>query len=559
MPSPHVVTAPAVTPAAPPARTGWETLSDAMTTAAVPIAARNDLTVIIAPGAAAGDPALFLHAPALIAIEGATLGIDPATARPWRHADRYRYAPTWGALTHECAHAAHTRWRPPQGTDPEIAGAATLLEESRIEAAQLRRRPEDRHWLRACTRELVFDDLGSAQAAAQLAPTRHAAAHAAALILARIDAGVLDADECATAAAAIEDVLGRDLLRQLRTLWRIAHRLSDTNTTGMLELGRRWHALVGPEPHTTPQPNSPLGAAVTGTLADIAAEVASHQPPPDPADEAEQQRHDEARERARAAAAAAKVFGNRPRGRVRAPRDRERSAARVLARALNTASQRERAATTKTSALPPGRLRMRGALAREAQRAAGAIPTAQPFTRRVTRPVPVPPLRVGIACDVSGSMRNYTADVASAAWIIAAAADQATMPADTATVTFGHAVLPVTYPGAAPKNVTNFAATDATHAIDTAIEALDGALGLSRPENTRLLVIISDGHFERRTRQPGQQRLNRLRASGCAVLWLVPANSDVDPMTGATVHILADPAATAATIARATLTAVRNA
>ncbi|WP_280313865.1 VWA domain-containing protein [Nocardia wallacei] len=173
--------------------------------------------------------------------------------------------------------------------------------------------------------------------------------------------------------------------------------------------------------------------------------------------------------------------------------------------------------------------------------------------------MPVPPLRVGIACDVSYSMSNYTADVASAAWIIAAAADQATMPADTATVTFGHAVLPVTYPGAAPKNVTDFAATDSTHAIDTAIEALDGALGLSRPENTRLLVIISDGHFERRTRQPGQQRLNRLRASGCAVLWLVPANSDVDPMTGATVHILADPAATAATIARAALTAVRNA
>uniref|UniRef100_UPI002456F772 hypothetical protein n=1 Tax=Nocardia wallacei TaxID=480035 RepID=UPI002456F772 len=397
MPSPHVVTAPAVTPAAPPARTGWETLSDAMTTAAVPIAARNDLTVIIAPGAAAGDLALFLHAPALIAIEGATLGIDPATARPWRHADRYRYAPTWGALTHECAHAAHTRWRSPQGTDPEIAGAATLLEESRIEAAQLRRRPEDRHWLRACTHVLVFDDLGSAQAAAQLAPTRHAAAHAAALMLARIDAGVLDADECATAAAAIEDVLGRDLLRQLRTLWRIAHRLSDTNTTGMLELGRRWHALVGPEPHTTPQPNSPLGAAVTGTLDDIAAEVASHQLPPDPADEAEQQRHDEARERARAAAAAAKVFGNRPRGRVRAPSDRERSAARVLARALNTASQRERAVTTKTSALPPGRLRMRGALAREAQRAARAIPPAQPITPPLTHPRPVPPVRVGVA------------------------------------------------------------------------------------------------------------------------------------------------------------------
>uniref|UniRef100_UPI00245862D1 VWA domain-containing protein n=1 Tax=Nocardia wallacei TaxID=480035 RepID=UPI00245862D1 len=472
----------------------------------------------------------------------------------------------WGALTHECAHAAHTRWNPPEGTDPGTARAATILEESRIEAAQVRRRPEDRHWLRACTRELVLGDIGGEQAAAQLAPTRHAAAQAAALMLARVDAGVLDAAECAHAAAAIEDVLGRDLLRQLRTLWRIAHRLSDTNTTGMLELGRRWHAVIGPEPHTTPQPDSPLGTAITGTLGDIAAAVAAYEPPPDPADEADQRDREETRHSDRATNVAADVFGKRPRtggrtGRsLRAPHDRERAAARVLARALNTASQRERAVTSVTSAVPPGRLRMRGVLAREAQRAAGAMPTAQPFTRRVTRPVPVPPLRVGIACDVSGSMGSYTDAVASAAWIIAAAADKATMPADTATVTFGRDVLPVTYPGAsAPAKVTDFAAAANWEAVEIAIDALDGALGLSRPENTRLLVIISDGRFRTEPRAAGQQRLDRLRASGCAVLWLAPDSMWADPMDGATVHTLTDPAATAATIARAAVTAVRNA
>ncbi|WP_280382630.1 vWA domain-containing protein [Nocardia wallacei] len=565
MVTPHVITAPTATPAAPPARAGWRALSDAMTAAAQPIADRNDLTVVIAPGAAGGDLACFLPAPAIIAIEGANLGIDPTTARPWRHADRYRYAPTWGALTHECAHAAHSGWDPPPGTDPDIASAAIVLEESRIEAAQLRRRPADRHWLRACVRELVFADIGGEEVVARLAPTRYAAAQAAALMLARIDAGVLDEAECAPAADAIEEVLGRDVLRQLRTLWRIAHRLSDTNTTGMIELGRRWAALVGPEPHTTPQPDSPLGAAITGTLGDIAAAVAAYEPPPDPADEAEEEAREEARRSENAARTAAKVFGKRPRsgsgtGRaVRAPRDRERAAARVVARALNTASQRERAVTTKTSAVPPGRLRMRGVLAQEAQRAAGAVPTAQPFTRRVTRPVEVPPLRVGIACDVSGSMGDYTEAVASAAWIIANAADQATMPADTATVTFGNSVLPITYPGATPKQVTDFDAPDWRHPIDTAIDALDGALGLTRPENTRLLVIISDGVFEAATRAPGQQRLNRLRASGCAVLWLVPDTYDVNPMTGATVHTLTDPAATAATIARAAITAVRSA
>ncbi|WP_433759582.1 VWA domain-containing protein [Nocardia sp. CA-135398] len=563
--APHVITAPTTPTAAPPARTGWETLSDAMTAETPAIADRDDLTVVIAPGAADGNLAMFVPDRAAIAIEGANLGIDPATARPWRPADRNRYAPTWGALTHECAHATHTRWSRPETADPEIVGAALLLEESRIEAAQVRRRPSDRHWLRASTRELVFADTGGELATATLAPTRYAAAHAAALMLARIDAGVLDTTECAPAATAIETVLGRDTLRQLRTLWRIAHRLSDTNTTGMLELGRRWAEIVGPEPHTTPQPGSPLGEAVTGALGNIAKNVAAHRLPPDPADVADRAAREEARHTDRADTTAADVFGKRPRtgrgtGRTtRVPRDTERSAARVLARALNTASQRERAVTKAASALPPGRLRMRGVLAREAQRAAGAVPTAQPFTRTTAKPVPVPPLRIGIACDVSGSMDDYTADVASAAWIIATAAKLAVMPAETATLTFGKEVLPVTYPGTAPAKVTDFAAEDLYEAIDTAIDALDGALGLSRPENTRLLVIISDGCFRDEPRAAAQKRLDRLRSSGCAVLWLAPDEAWSKPLSGATVYELTNPADTAAAIARAAVAAVRTA
>ena len=83
----------------------------------------------------------------------------------------------------------------------------------------------------------------------------------------------------------------------------------------------------------------------------------------------------------------------------------------------------ERTATTVASATPPGRLRMREALSADAQRAAGALPTATPFTRTIRRRVPAPPLRVGIACDVSGSMSAFAGPVASAAWILARAAE----------------------------------------------------------------------------------------------------------------------------------------
>ncbi|MGH3758134.1 hypothetical protein [Actinophytocola sp.] len=131
----------------------------------------------------------------------------------------------------------------------------------------------------------------------------------------------------------------------------------------------------------------------------------------------------------------------------RAPTAAERTAARVLARALSTAGTRDRVATKATAPLPPGRSRMRGALAREAQLVAGRIPTAEPFTRTT---VPTPPLRLGIACDVTGSMADFTRPVASAAWIMANAARLTTVPATTATVTCNYEVRPITYPAPRP-------------------------------------------------------------------------------------------------------------
>ena len=575
-------TAPVTT--ADPATTapGWLTLSAALTDEVPVIADREDLLVTIAPGAGHGSPACFLPAHATIELDGTHLvAVNPATATPHRISDRARYATAWGLLTHECAHAAHTTWQPPPDAPPGAVAAALLLEESRIEAAQIRRRPDDRHWLRASATNLILADTHADDPDHAPTMTPRDAARTAALLLGRTDGGILTPAETAPVARAVQTVLGTDTLTKLRALWQAAHTIADDDAPTMIDLGRRWCEILGTDPDTPDQPDpspakqpstgsgapspslSPMAEAINASLRAVASAVAREPVPADPAAlaaTAEAAEHAANKVATKAVHAVFTVGGPRTghtsTAGTRAPTAAERTAARVLARALNTAGVRDRVVTKTTSMAPPGRLRMRGALAADAQRAAGALPTAEPFTRTTRTTVPTPPLRLGIACDVSGSMKHLAGPVASTAWILAHAAHHATMPAQTATVIFGHHVRPITRPGAPPARVTEFEANDNWEDIPTAIDALDGVLGLSRPGAARLLVIISDGHYRDDPRREGQQRIERLRATGCAVLWLTTDPTD-NPIDGVTVHLLTDPTTTVQTIGRAATTALR--
>jgi hypothetical protein len=579
----HVIADPTATGAAIfPAPAGWDTLSAALTAEVPAIADRDDILVSIAPGAGHGAPACFLPATAVIEVDGTHLHpVDPATARPHRISDRTRYAPLWGALTHECAHSKHTRWHAavPEDTDPATVDAALLLEEPRIERAQIRRRPDDRHWLRACVKTIVTGGLALTDPAFPAHMTPRDAAHTAALFLARTDARILTRAETAPIARAVDTVLGTEKLAQLREVWRAAFTIADDDTEAMLKLGRRWCEIIGPDPHTTPphlgdptaDPSgtgspSPLADAIGKTLGKVARAVAREKLPEDPAEIAAHKKSAAEATQRTARTTADGVFavdgphdGRTTTRGTRPPTTAERSAARVLSRALTTAGVRDRVATKATSPIPPGRLRMRGVVQREAQRAAGAMPTAQPFTRTTRTPVPTPPLRLGIACDVSGSMGDFAGPVASTAWITANAAAQTPVPADTATVIFGYHVRPITRPGTVPTAVTEFKSNDNWEAIDTAIDALDGALGLSQPGAARLLVIVSDGAFRPGPRAQGQQLLDRLRATRCAVLWLTPDVPYREPLAGASVHVITDPTTTAQAIGRAATAALRAA
>lgn len=568
-----------------PARPEWLTLSAALAGEVPVIADREDLLVTIAPGAGGGAPACFFPARALIELDAAHLGVDPATVDPANLSDRARYATAWGLLTHECGHAAHSKWEPPEGTPPAVVDAAMLLEEPRMEAAQVRRRPDDRHWLRASATNLILADTDATDPARAPQMTKAHAAHTAALIMARVDAGILTAAETAPVAHVVEGILGADTLAELRAVWRDALSTADDDAETMIELGRRWCEIVGTDPdNPTPDSDpdasgdpdpaggsrvpSPLTQAIGQALANVALAVAGEAAPQDPATvaaavkAAEDAANEANQETARTVFSGAhhnpEGYGATATTGTRAPTAEERTAARVLARALSTAGVRERVAVKSTSPVPPGRLRMRGALAAAAQRSAGATITAEPFTRTTRLIAPAPPLRLGIACDVSGSMGYLRGPVASTAWILAHAGARATVPVTTATVIYGANVRPITHPGTAPAKVTEFEANDGSHDIATATAALDGALGLSRPGAARLLVIVSDGHYDHDERAAGITQVDRLRAAGCAVLWLTTDDRD-DPFDGVTVHQLTDPTATARAIGRAATTALRAA
>ena len=559
----------------------WLRISAALTERLPPIAGRQDVIVTCQPGTRSGAPAAFYPDLATLEIDSAVFApLAPTGIHPAKAGDEERYPAAWGALVHEAAHAAHSAWAtPPHLHGTALGEAAAMLEESRAERAHLTRRPGDRRFLRACVRTLVMADI-----TATTPTTAWNAAQAAALILARRDAGLLDPDETQALDRTVTAVLGEPLLNSLAAIWQAAHTCADTDGPGMLDHARAWCQALGANPtRPAPQPRS-TSSELPGELAKAVADVADHVTAND-AETAAVSATAAARTQARAdrkardrtaAQTAARVFapgagpftpapasGNRPAHNPvtghRPPTDQEKSAAAALARALRTAAYRERVETVTTSAAPPGRLNMRGALVRDAQRAAGATPTAQPWVRTQRRHAPTPPLRVGIAVDVSGSMQAATGPIASAAWILARAAALTDPDSRTATIAYSTALTAITAPGRrAPAHVTRFTAQGGGHQLAAATEALRHALELDRPGTGRLLVIASDGHYTPDETAQAAERTTALAATGCAILWLAFA-PDPTPLPGITHLVLTRPAQAHTAIAKAATAAIASA
>ncbi|HEY1822301.1 MAG TPA: hypothetical protein VGG83_20440, partial [Trebonia sp.] len=337
----------------------WKKLSKAMT-AEVPAIAGRPVPVACTPRAGRGHPACYLPLVPVIEVSGKLLGVDPATCNPASPADRQRYKVTWGALIHECAHATHSTFCPPPAQAANWCEAAHQLEESRAERRQVTRRPADRRWLRATVTRLILDDFTAA--GADPSDPRQAGA-AAALLLAREDAGILEPAETAPVAARVEAAIGPDRLARLRATWREAHETADGDARTMVVLARRWCRILGLDPDAAPPAavkisTSDLLKAIREAIKAItkAVEADFTPPPPFPPD-ASQKREQEKDARGNADQAARSTFGRRGAAPAvtgtRDPRAEETSAARRLARSLKQTTAGGRDQVTTTSKVRP--------------------------------------------------------------------------------------------------------------------------------------------------------------------------------------------------------------
>lgn len=508
----------------------WAEWSHAWTRHIPTLTGRTDLKVVVAPGAGGGAPACYYPHHARIEVDAGHIGDDPGVADPWRAGHKRLVPAAYGLLVHEAAHATHSGWHTPAGTPPVVAAVADLLEESRAEKRQRTRRRYDRQWLRTAVTSLIsVDD-------APVDDPWHAG-WVAGLLLARVDARIITAKDARTAKAAVTRVIGRNRLRQLRDLWRQAHLVDDHDARAMVAIAHQWCQVLGIDPHR--QPDIPLAdlGVFPGVLAAAIGDYLAAAYGLTPAEHL------------------AAGHGPPAGWTRRDPTPEEQRAARRLATRLQQARTHTKEAATVASTIPPGRLRTRQAIAAQAQREAGMIPTATPWRKRADQPPPKPVLHLAVLVDASGSMRRYASPMSSAAWILAHAARAG--QAATCTIAFGHSVTLLTPPRTRPTHVLEIHTWGGTHTFIGAVKLADRLLGLRHQRTLRMLAVVSDGDLA--DVGPAQKLLTTLHRTGCAVLWLRPADLPGHTFDHTTTITVDDPVQAIEHLADAAVTALEHA
>lgn len=533
---------------------GWRRLSADLGRWARGLTGLTDLAVDVGPGT--GAPGRYEPGRTAIVLDPLVLGVgDPARVVLDTARGRAEHAALIGTLVHCCAHARHTDpgllWDGVARPDPARFWALQA-EESRAEGALLRSRPDLAVYLRAAAGTVTaggrIDVPGHEESGPGDRGEVFAACRAAVLVLARAEVGVLGPGDVAAARRAALDALGEELLGRFRETWRAAQRLADGDVAGLLDCGRRFADLVDEAARRRPEGGPPprTGRSEDGEDGEPAGVAA-----------ARDERADRAAERDRRRQRAAEVFGEAPAEDAvdrrpiwvtsQRPGERELRWARTLAAELDRAGYRDVARSRVRRPVPPGRLDRREAARRDAQRDLGLRVTARPWSAVRRRIVDRPPLTVGIAVDVSGSMDAWARPASVLAWALARAVRGRS--GTVAAVAFaGHAQVLIPA-DTAPENVPVASCGGGSTGLPAALEALDGELGLSDACGARALVVVTDGDLPNADRAAALA--GSLAARGVTVLWAIGGERSVGAPAGAAEVRLDTPGTAPALLGRA--------
>lgn len=543
---------------------------------------RGDIIAVVGPEAGGGAPARFLPNNAELEIN--TLVAFGPHATPERVGDlsdpkrHYEFPRAIGLVAHEAFHAAYSLWDYRKAYDElgkDGFAAFEQLEESRIEAHGIRDVPRTRNFIRSAVIDINMSE--------EMETNNTEAAFATfALIGARVQSGVLDADEAAPVMDLVREFLGPDTVLHLETI--VTRFQESRDISERYELAREWASAKQETAKSRGEETSEdLAAALKSAIQDALEDVmlrASIQLTDQEAEEAAQERVNEsnqkAKDRKKNALMAEKVFGSASSAvttgitgshlvDARPPLPEERAAAVMIAKELEKAKYHDRIEIETNSYLPPGRLRTRTLVQGKAAASKGVRVRTEPWRRTVRKHAVDPTLTVGVMVDISGSMNRAMAPMATTAWVMSEAVRR--VQGKVAMIYYGDSIFPTLRPGEHLDRVYTYAAMDSTEEFEQAFQALDGALGLLDGQGARLLVICSDGRYRGNQIDKAQYWLTRCASAGVAVLWLpYDTGSAVGMLTRSipshhisVVTATLSPAAAASEIGRAAATALTNA
>jgi hypothetical protein len=466
---------------------------------------------------------------------------------------QFSYPIATGAIFHEAMHARFTKWDLQKALDTLTLNeykALHLLEEGRIERLGADAFPHFRNFLRASAIGIAIGDV---QAENFEGSTIRFLAQSMGLILARVDAGVLDEADASTYREALIEALSEDVIQEFREVWLQFQLLSNYETEQAYELARQWEALIQKHKQEGDEDGEGEGEGGSGsgprydeivqgiidamkedegnTAIAVSDELDDQQTTEEYKEQAEA-RSESAKSDSKDKANADKTFSTTGPGagktssrlrERRAPNSAERTAAVKLGGLLDKAKYRDRVEIRGTAITPPGRLRTRALIQNRAMKENGVHATVEPWRRTIRKNTDDPTLKVGVMVDISGSMGSAMEPMASTAWVLSEAVRR--IQGRAAMVYYGESVFATLKPGQHLSEVAVYTAPDGTEKFNEAASALNGAMNLTGGSGARLLVVVSDGIYTDSQTPKAKEWLKRMTDNGVGVVWLTESEN----------------------------------